>query len=207
MLVLIDESGDAGLKLGRGSSPFFCILAVIFTDSFDADACDRAIDELRRKMRFPRNYEFHFSRNSESIRRHFFRHIGPERFLYHAFVLNKANLSSSRFSDAKDFYEFAVSIVCDNASSLISDAKVIIDKNGNREFCQRLQRTLKSRLNLDGRSLIRKVAMEDSESNNLLQLADMVCGAVARSITSNDHVHRDSLKKRGHEARVQFWPK
>lgn len=96
MLILIDESGDAGMKLGKGSSPFFCVIAVIFTDSLDADACDRAIDELRRKMQLPNDYEFHFSKNSESIRTRFFKHIGPERFSYHAFILNKAKLFSKK---------------------------------------------------------------------------------------------------------------
>jgi hypothetical protein len=30
MLVFVDESGDAGMKLGKGSSEFFIVTAVLF---------------------------------------------------------------------------------------------------------------------------------------------------------------------------------
>ena len=78
----------------------------------------------------------------------------------------------------------------------MSDAKVVIDKNGNRELLQRLQCTLKNRLNLSEQRAIRKLKMEDSRSNNLVQLADMACGAVARSITAKDDGYREMLKKK-----------
>ncbi len=37
MLVFIDDSGDAGFKLGKGSSEFFVISAVIFDDNLEAE--------------------------------------------------------------------------------------------------------------------------------------------------------------------------
>jgi Protein of unknown function (DUF3800) len=46
--------------------------------------------------------------------------------------------------------------------------------------------------------------MEHSHSNNLIQLADMVCGAVGRSITSGDAAYRNLVKAR--EKFVQIWP-
>jgi hypothetical protein len=60
----------------------------------------------------------------------------------------------------------------------------------------------------DGTCLIKKVSMEASHTNNLVQLADMVCGAVARSYNSqkNDRAQFRTLIRR-REARVQFWPK
>lgn len=206
MLAFIDESGDAGMKLGGGSSPYFCILAAIFRDNFSATACDRAIDQLRRELSKPSNYEFHFSHCSASIRHSFLRCVAQEQFSYHAFVIDKAKLFSFGFNNGRKLYEFAVSIVCENASELLKDAKVVIDKNGNREFLQRLQSTLKSRLNGDGQKVVRKVIMQDSKSNNLVQLADMACGAVAHSITAGDNKYRDVIRKSA-ERRVQCWPK
>jgi hypothetical protein len=205
MLAFIDESGDAGMKLQSGSSPYFCILAAIFKDDFSADACDRAIDQLRRELGKPSDYEFHFSHCPTSIRHSFLRCVAQEQFSYHAFVIDKARLFSERFKNGSEIYEFAVSIVCDNASEILENAKVVIDKNGNREFLRRLQSTLKSRLNGDGQKVVRKVIMQDSRSNNLVQLADMGCGAVAHSITTGNHKFRDVIRKA--ERRVQCWPK
>lgn len=37
MLVFLDDSGDPGFKLDRGSSAFFVIACVIFEDKLDAE--------------------------------------------------------------------------------------------------------------------------------------------------------------------------
>jgi hypothetical protein len=211
MLVFIDESGDSGFKLDRGSSRYFVIVAVIFTDEFSASACERAIDCLRRELSFPPCWEFHFKKCPDKVREAFFRRVANERFWYHAFVLDKQKLCASAptFRDGKSFYQFAVSIVCDNARSLLQDAKIVIDKTGDRPFRQELQKRLRRHITDDaGRCLIRKVGMEPSHSNSLVQLADMVCGAVSRSIQTGrakGDIFRKLISSR--EKRVQLWPK
>jgi Protein of unknown function (DUF3800) len=143
----------------------------------------------------------------DTVRQSFLRCVCSEQFSYHAFVIDKKKLHSERFNSASFFYEFAVNIVCENAGNLVTDAKVVIDKNGNREFLRKLERSLRSKKTPGGVQIVRKVIMQDSKSNNLVQLADMTCGAVARSITSNDFSYRRLLSMRGREQRVQCWPK
>lgn len=50
MLVFVDESGDPGLKIDKGSSPLFIVALVLFEDNEDAKACDTRIDLLRRAV-------------------------------------------------------------------------------------------------------------------------------------------------------------
>ena len=60
----------------------------------------------------------------------------------------------------------------------------------------------------DGPSPIKRIKAEWSHNNNLVQLADMVCGAVARSYRKDKgdrFVYRDII--RAHETKVQFWPR
>jgi len=157
MLVLIDESGDAGMKLGQGSSAYFCIVAVIFKDDFSAGSCDRTIDGLRRQLRVKTIYEFHFTECSKRVREAFINSVRTDDFCYHAFILNKQRLFGNKFRDAKTFYEFAAGIVCENARDLLTDAKVIIDKHGSIEFKRRLQKSLKDGLRGEnGKSLIKQ---------------------------------------------------
>ena len=211
MLVFIDESGDSGFKFGHGSSTFFVVTAAIFGDNFSADACDRSIEALRRTLGFQGSREFHFATSPDRVREEFFRCVVREAFSYHAFVVDKQKLyaNAPTFRDGKKFYEFAVSIVCENARQLLNEAKIVIDKNGERSFRQQLEKSLKRRMvDQQGRCLIRKVTMEASHSNNLVQLADMVCGAVARSYntaTSEGQRFRKMISTR--EKRVQLWPK
>ncbi len=112
MLVFMDESGDSGFKFDRGSSPYFTICAVIFPDGFSADACDRNIDELRLRLKLARGHEFHFKGCRDSIKRRFLSHVSSDQFRYHAFVIDKQRLLSTRLrDDDAEFYSFAVGIV------------------------------------------------------------------------------------------------
>jgi hypothetical protein len=211
VLVFIDESGDSGFKFSKGSSKYFVIAAVIFTENFAAAACDRSIEALKHQVGFRARREFHFTGCSDNIREAFLRTVASEDFCFHAFVLNKERLwaNAPTFQDRKSFYRFAVSIVCENARSLLRNAKVVIDKHGDRAFKQQLEKDLKKQMtDENGNCLIRKVGMEASHSNNLVQLADMVCGAVARSFnvnTAEGRRFREYVRRR--EKRVQLWPK
>jgi hypothetical protein len=86
----------------------------------------------------------------------------------------------------------------------------VIDGSGSREFRKGLASYLKKHINSKTSSHrpIKKVKIEDSKSNNLLQLADMICGAVARGFKtdkSDAEEYRTIIKRR--EKYVQFWPK
>ena len=205
MRVLIDESGDCGLKFGQGSSDFFTCVAVVFSDAFSASACDRTIDELRRELGKPSQFEFHFSRVSDKVRMAFLERVGHDDFRYAGFVVDKRKLYGKRFTKPKEFYEFSVGIVCEHIRPLLNNSKIIIDKNGDRAFRQRLGDRLKLQMtDEDGVCRIKKVTMEASHSNNLLQLADMICGAVVRHHTTSDGSFRDHVRRR--EKFVQRWP-
>lgn len=205
MLVLIDESGDCGLKFGKGSSDLFVCVAVVFSDAFSADACDRAISGLRFQLRRSPAFEFHFSESSDRVRDAFFRTVNHETFKYAGFVVDKRKLYGDRFTDPKEVYEFSVGIVCEQVRPLLDNSKIIIDENGDADFKFRLAKSLKRQMtNQDGSCAIKKVTMERSHSNNLVQLADMISGALMRSCNSRDDRFRDLI--RGREKFVQSWP-
>ena len=210
MLAFIDESGDCGMKFDSGSSTYFVVTAVLFPDNFSADACDRGIDELKHKLSIPRAFEFHFTECRDSLREKFLKHVAHENFRYYAFILNKPKLFGGRFDDPNEVYQTAARFVCDNARRHFHDAKVVIDRTGNRDFKRKLEAALKSTMTeADGTCRIRKVGMEHSHSNNLVQLADMVCGAVGRDYNGNHTPAANQFRRilRDREERVQFWPK
>jgi hypothetical protein len=86
---------------------------------------------------------------------------------------------------------------------------VVIDGSGSERFRQQLATYLRRRVNdpTAPSRAIRKVKIQDSKRNNLLQLADMVCGALARSYggKSDAESYRKIIRHR--EYSVQFWPK
>jgi uncharacterized protein DUF3800 len=208
VLVFIDESGDSGMKGKPGSSRFFVVTAVLFEDNEEAEICDRRIDELRAELGLSENFEFHFNSCSDRFRTRFLEVVVASSFFYHSIVLNKTKLWGEGFKYKDSFYKYAAGLVFENAKSRLLDAKVVLDECGNREFRNQLSKYLKKRMNEGKRVLIKKVRMEPSHSNNLLQLADMVCGAVFRSFdTTKAERMRFRRLVNYRELTVQVWPR
>jgi len=65
MQVFIDDSGDAGFKINKGSSRFFVISAVIFSDDLEIEKTALEIKKLKRELRFPDDIEFKFNKSNK----------------------------------------------------------------------------------------------------------------------------------------------
>jgi len=210
MLVFVDESGDPGLKLDEGSSKYFIVILVIFEDSKDAEDLNLRIDLLRKELSFHPEFEFKFNNLRSDFRIKFLETISPYSFLYFGIVINKEELLNKAMQVKGSFFKYASSLVFQSAKPYLDSASVIIDGSAGKEFRFQLQKYLKNRINQEtGKSrYIKKVKIENSKHNNLLQVTDMIAGAVGRSYKHDkkDHsLYRDIIKHR--EVFVQFWPK
>lgn len=193
MLVLIDESGDPGFKLDKGSTRHFVTAMVVFRDYKQAEACSQAIKTLR--IQLPHSGEFKFNKSDARVKDGFFQAVQPHEFEIWALVVDKTLIKSEnlRRNDEK-FYNYFVKLLLDCGAQL-QGARVKIDGSGDREFKQQLQRYLKRSLP-DGK--VSSVKFADSQKDDLIQLADMVVGAIARSYRpkeerSKAHRWRDML--------------
>jgi len=209
MLVFVDEYGDTGLKIGQGSSEFMAVVLVIFQDAESAQEANERITQLRIELGKAPGFEFHFKENSHSIREAFFRAISPLEFRYTGLIVDKARLKRAGYSFRNAFYRDVCGEVFDHAADMLENASVKIDRSGGRVFRQELASFLKRRLNeVDQEPVrIRKIDMPISKNDNLLQMADMICGAVARSVRAerqNDATFRKIVAHR--EVPLRLWP-
>jgi len=176
MLVFIDESGDPGFNLKKGSSPVFVAAMVIFETAEDALAVSRSVRALQRELSI--NPEFKFNRCSDEVRAKFFRHVRDLPFVVRAIVVDKQAVYSSHLrSDREDFYRFFIRQMLSHDDGFLRNAKVVIDGSGDREFRRMLGATLRRQVG----ERIREVSFARSQSDPLVQLADMCAGAIARS--------------------------
>jgi hypothetical protein len=75
------------------------------------------------------------------------------------------------------------------------------------DFKNQLGRYLRSKTNREDR-VIKKVKMQRSESNNLLQLADYIASSINRSVQNRKKKADDYRRIIAHrEIYVQIWPK
>lgn len=208
MLVFIDESGDSGLKFEKGSSRFFTMSLVVFEDNDAALACDQRIGLLKKELGFDESFEFHFYENSNRVREAFFKAVVPYGFFYYAIVLNKEKLFGEGFKNKESFYKYACGLLFENAKEKLHNAIVVIDESGRKLFKYQLASYLRHKINAQWKKCVRKVKTQNSRSNNLLQLADMITGAVNRSLgkgKKKDGRFRKMVAAR--EIYVQIWPK
>ena len=209
MLVFIDESGDPGLKIEKGSSKFFTVALVIFEDKEEALACDQRIKLLKRELGWEENSEFHFKRNSDKVRRAFLKAVAPYNFFYYGIVINKdpKKLWGEGFRNKTSFYKYTCSLVFQNAKDKLTESIVIIDKSGSLDFRNQLAKYLRRRRDEEGKRLIKKIKMQRSKGNNLLQLADYIAGVINRWVQRKKYGEEYKKIISHREIYIQIWPK
>jgi Protein of unknown function (DUF3800) len=191
MIVFVDESGDAGLKVESGSSPHFVVTLVVFNDNEEAARVDEHIAVIRQKVNLHKDFEFHFTKLSKNLRQHFLSEINLFDFKYFSFVIHKNNFDESLIKNSREFYKFAFKAACLTAKECLENATFVIDGQSSKEFRQDFEKHLKVGLNTDEIRRMKKMKMQDSHKNNLLQLADMICGSVA-AFYRNDKYKTDT---------------
>lgn len=180
MLVFIDESGDPGFKVERGSSPIFVVAMVLFERPEDARATETVILDTMGRLRV--RPEFKFNKCSNPVRDGFFEAVRSCPFVVRAIVVRKEVIHSPHLkTDKEDFYRFFVRQMMTHDGGLLEDAKVVIDGSGDRAFRQMLQTSLRRQVG----KCLKSVRFSNSRNDPLVQLADMCAGAVARSYRSD----------------------
>lgn len=181
MLVLIDESGCPGFKLKKGSTPYFIVGMVIFKDFCQAEAASKAIAGLKQSLKI--NPEFKFNKTHSSIKDKFFNEVCKYEFEVRALVVNKSKIYSPKLrNDADSFYNYFVKTLMQYDNDILFNAYIKIDGSGDKEFKKALSAYLRQSL---GEYKIKKFKFVDSKNDYLIQLADMVVGAIARSYNEN----------------------
>jgi hypothetical protein len=189
-LILMDESGDTGL---RGGSPFFVLGAVAFFDLQVAQQCQEAIAKLRLQLGVKKTEEFHFSRCRREHAERFLLTVAEYPFRYYLCRIDKSKLRGKAWRKRLYMYEQAAYIALRELLPEICDAKLVFDRKSQsktfeRDFLARVRRHAGYR---EGMPVISETQSMKSHSYDLLQVADMVIGA---AISESDDL-RSIVKK------------
>lgn len=191
MLVFIDDSGDPGFKLEKGSSPIFVISCIIFTDELEAEKTAIAIKELRRDLKFPDDVEFKFNKSSKRVREKFLHAINKFDFKIRSLIIKKRIVRSTELRNNKNsFYSYAIKLLLQHSGGKILDAKVRIDGSGDRIFKRNFFTYLRKQLNSSQRKIMKNCKLVNSKENVLIQMVDMIVGSIRRSY---DNIKTDRL--------------
>jgi len=160
MIVFIDDSGDPGFKITKGSSRVFVICCVVFDDELEAEKTAIKIKELRRRLKKSDRFEFKFNKCSRKIRVEFLKAIADSKFRVRAIVMPKEKIYSEELKRSKEsFYNFTIKMVLKHSAGTIKNARIRLDGRGNREFRRKLLVYLRKNLNTKERKDCQKYSL------------------------------------------------
>jgi hypothetical protein len=177
-----DEAGDVSFSFSKGASRYF-VIAVIAT----ADPDYLRAENVRRDASVPQTFEFAFnSIGSSSLRRQIFSALGNAEFDAWSLIADKIALPETfRLLTGLDTYLYFVSELIRQipiekrvGSTLILDE--FGDPNKTREELKRVMKKLGIRHEFQ------RISMRRSRSEPLIQIADLVAGAVLRRDAHNE---------------------
>lgn len=185
MLVLIDESGDPGFKIAQGSTTHFVVAMVIFYDFKEAERASEIIKKALKDLKV--KPEFKFSKSSDWVRDGFFTALAGCDFRVSALVVDKERIYSPNLRNNDEmFYNYFIQLLLKHDNGQLKGASIKIDGSGDREFKRELNQYLRKQVE-EGK--VAKIKFADSHRDVLIQLADMVAGAIARSYRTDRSDH------------------
>jgi hypothetical protein len=203
-LAFIDESGDPGFKLDKGSSQFFSVALVLFHNPEAARLATQQIKALKDKMGFPQKVEFKYTKLNDVHSRRVFEGLSSIDFQFCSVIIDKQNLLKQGLNNKLTLFEYTVELTIKLAKPYLHDACIVIDGDNQKDFRTYLGNKLKRTTNEGKEHRITKVRTQDSASNDLLQLADLVVGAVHANQKSKPGAARNLELINGKQLGIQI---
>ncbi len=174
-----DESGDGSFNFAKGASRYF-VVAVIATQN--PDALRNLLVDVRQKAHLPKSFDFHFnSLASAKLRNLLFESLCQADFEAWGIIVDKTTLPDTfKFLiSGLDFYLYFVSELIRQIPAVKREGgTLILDEYGYPEQTRNeLKRIMKAREIKHG---FRRITIRRSQSEPLIQVADLVAGAVLR---------------------------
>jgi hypothetical protein len=193
MLVFIDDSGDPGFKFAKGSTRYFVMACVIFDDDLDAEETSLKIKRSRRELGWRDDHEFKFNKCSKEIRLKFMKQVGNCNFRIRAIVADKTLVKSPELrTDRNSFYNFMIKELLAASEGSIVNASIRLDGHEDRHYKKAASAYFRKYANPGGR-IIKSTRFVNSKGNNLIQLADMIAGAIHRSKQTEKNDNKDYI--------------
>jgi hypothetical protein len=179
-----DESGDVSFAFDKGASRYF-VVAVIATA--EPDALRQLLTELRQASGLPADYEFGFNAlSSARLRERVFTALASANFEGWAVVVDKTTLLDPfKVMRRLDFYlYFVTELIRLIPAEKREGATLILDEFGSSATVRTELRRFMAARGISRH--FKRVLVKRSKSEALIQVADLIAGAILRRDTRSD---------------------
>jgi hypothetical protein len=179
-----DEAGDVSFKFLKGASRYF-VATLIAT--YSPDSLRQLLAELRERSELPATYEFKFhALSSAALRERVFSSLAGAKFDAWAVVVDKPSLPDTfKTMNGLEFYLYFMTELLNSVPpAKRQNATLILDEFGSTPNLR-----IELRRIMDARGVPRqfkRVVIRSSAHESLIQVADLIAGAILRRDTKND---------------------
>jgi hypothetical protein len=189
-----DEAGDVSLNFEKGASRYF-VPAFISTQK--PDLLRETLANLRVRLRLSETHEFKFHKmTSTEIRNEVFSTLARADFDTWALIVDKTRLPKIfETTESLDIYtHFITELLTIIPANLQKDATLILDEFGSTpDLRTELRRAMNKR---HMPRLFKRVLIRPSNRESLIQIADLVAGAIMRRDTQSDSEAFEMISKK-----------
>lgn len=189
-----DEAGDVSLNFGKGASRYF---VPVFIATQKPDELRDLLGELRQSLRLSPTHEFKFHKmTSTEIRNEVFSALARADFQAYSLIVDKTRLPKLfETTEGLEIYtHFITELLALIPENILKDATLILDEFGSTpDLRTELRRTMIKR---HMPRLFKRVLVRSSHREPLIQVADLLAGAIMRRDTQNDSEAFDTISRK-----------
>lgn len=174
--VYIDENGNYGYNFeDQGTSRYF-ILTAIVVEQRNIEILDAKLEEIKEE--FFDGSEIKSYHLDDIKRIQILKALKDEEFYVHIYIMDKTKvLVETGLGFKKSFLKYSHNLLHNQLKASYGYLDIIADQHGSDTFMKGFVEYFNKRA--ECRYGNYKLKFEDSKKNNLIQLADLVCGTVA----------------------------
>lgn len=189
-----DEAGDVSLNFEKGASRYF---VPAFISTRTPDKLRDTLADLRDEIGVAPTHEFKFHKmTSAEIRNQVFLTLARADFEAWALIVDKTRLPKifENTNGITRYTHFITELLSMIPAELQKDATLILDEFGSTpDFRTELRRTMTER---HMPRLFKRVLIRPSNRESLIQVADLMAGAIMRRDTQNDSEAFDMISRK-----------
>jgi hypothetical protein len=178
-VVYFDESGAPDLN-NIYEKPYFIVSAIILDGKRPEVMIRKKIDSLKVILSKPQEYEFKSGDFNTKEYELIMKELTTIDFEYCAACFIKPELKTEGFSHPKSFYKYATQYLVGTVLDYVGDAKLQFDEYGGKDssFKDEFFEYLKNQNSGFPMQKIEQLNMLNSKTEPLIQLADLMAGAI-----------------------------
>ncbi len=202
----IDEFGGFGFDFSKEGTSKYFILCSVIVKADQLASIENSVDNLRKQ--FFSNSEMKSSNigNNDKRRMSLITEILKLDFRIIALIADKEDFYKSAITNYKQvFYKYMHKLLYNNLYSVYPKLKIYADELGDDEFKEGFKKYVSN--NRPNYNIFNEYAFDfiDSKNSNLVQLADIIVGSIARKLNDDNAPNYLEILK-GKISHIEYFP-